>query len=56
MIDRYPLEGALLMFADDHVLEERGFGCTCGFCVWSPQHVAVMAYRDAVDRFGPTGP
>lgn len=50
MSDRYPLEGWVAMMADKHRLEPNGFGCTCGFCVWSGEHVAIMAYREAVDR------
>lgn len=26
--------------------EERG-GCTCGFCAWSVEHVAIMSVREA---------
>lgn len=31
---------------------EQGGGCTCGFCVWSVQHVVVMSVREAVRRVG----
>jgi hypothetical protein len=35
--------------ADRHRPDEKRGGCVCGFCAWSPEHVAIMAYRDAVD-------
>lgn len=43
------LEGYILMCAEDHRPEPRGIGCICGFCVWSGPHVAIMAYRDALE-------
>ena len=49
MNDRYPLEGLIALHADKHRAEESGMGCTCGFGVWSPEHVAIMAYREAED-------
>lgn len=48
--DRYPLEGYIALFAEDHQHDLRRGGCTCGFCAWSPEHVAIMAYREACDR------
>lgn len=45
----YPLEGWVGLMADKHRPDEQRGGCTCGFCAWSVEHVAVMAYRDAVD-------
>jgi hypothetical protein len=52
----YPLEGWVALKAEDHVEDRERGGCICGFCAWSPQHVAIMAYREAceaaVGRFG----
>ena len=45
----YPLEGWVALKADDHQADVIRGGCICGFAVWSPGHVAIMAYRDAVD-------
>lgn len=46
---RYPLEGWIAVKVDDHQADVIRGGCMCGFAVWSPDHVAIMAYRDAVD-------
>jgi hypothetical protein len=32
----------------DH--REEGVGCSCGFCVWSVEHVLVMSIREAWPR------
>lgn len=45
----YPLEGWIALKAEDHQADTIRGGCKCGFAVWSPAHVAIMAYRDAVD-------
>lgn len=47
---RYPLEGMIAMFAADHRPDTVRGGCSCGFVAWSGEHVAVTAYREAVDR------
>lgn len=46
----YPLEGLIQVFAALHRYDEDRLCCTCGFCAWSPTHVAVMAYREAADE------
>lgn len=33
--------------ASCHKPEQDGAGCTCGFCVWSVEHVVVMSIREA---------
>lgn len=40
------VEGYIAMFAERHQPESGG-GCTCGFCAWSGEHVALMAYDEA---------
>lgn len=49
VVGRYPLEPWIAFRAQDHVYDPARQCCSCGFGVWSPEHVAVMAYRDAVD-------
>ena len=44
----YPLEGLVSLFSEKHEAEADG-GCACGFVAWSLPHVAIMAYREAVD-------
>jgi hypothetical protein len=39
-------EGAIICAASDHTAERDG-SCSCGFCMWSGIHVAVMAFREA---------
>lgn len=46
---RYPLEGRISLNAEAHRPDEVRGGCMCGFCAWSVEHVAIMAYREAVD-------
>lgn len=50
MSERYPLEGLVSLMAAKHLPDKDRGGCICGFCAWSVDHVAIMAYRDAVDR------
>lgn len=55
----YPLEGWIALKSGDHQADVIRGGCTCGFAIWSPEHVAIMAYREAVDcapRTRPTSP
>ena len=47
--DRYPLEAWVTMRAADHTYDQARQCCSCGFGAWSAEHVAVMAYREAVD-------
>lgn len=48
--DRYPLEGFIRTYAEQHREDTVNGGCTCGFSAWSAEHVAVMAYREAAHR------
>lgn len=45
-------EGHISLHADNHRPEEGSMGCTCGFGIWSGEHVAVMAYREACESLG----
>lgn len=38
--------------AEQHHMEDMGGGCTCGFCVWSVEHVLVMSMREALRGVG----
>lgn len=44
------LEGWISVKAERHRPDEQRGGCTCGFCAWSVEHVAIMAYREALDE------
>lgn len=44
------LDGEIIGEAMKHREDTDRGGCTCGFCAWSPEHVAIMAYREAVGR------
>jgi hypothetical protein len=50
MSEQYPLEGWIAVKAHDHQPDVTRGGCMCGFAVWSGDHVAIMAYREAVDH------
>lgn len=47
---RYPLEGLVAMYAAEHRPDTARGCCSCGFGAWSEEHVAIAAYREAVDR------
>ena len=52
MAEKYPLEVAIITASQRHVPDQTRIGCSCGFCAWSPEHVAIMAYREAMDAEG----
>lgn len=35
--------------AENHQPDDKRGGCSCGFCVWSVEHVLVMSMREALD-------
>ncbi len=35
-----------LIFAEKHEPDDERGGCTCGFCVWSSDHVLIMVLRE----------
>lgn len=40
------------MHAEGHQEDHVRGGCTCGFCVWSVDHVLVMSMREALAGVG----
>jgi len=44
------LDGYIIGAAEKHREDTKRGGCTCGFCAWSPEHVAIMSYLEAVGR------
>lgn len=44
------LDGYIIGAAENHREDTKRGGCTCGFCAWSPEHVAIMSYLEAVGR------
>ena len=52
MSDRYPLEGWVSLMSERHSFDRERQCCACGFGYWSPTHVAIMSYREAVERAG----
>jgi hypothetical protein len=48
--DLRSLDGWVIGAADKHREDTKRGGCTCGFCAWSPEHVAIMSYLEAVGR------
>lgn len=42
-------EGRCLAAAQNHLLDRERACCTCGFGVWSAEHVLIMALREGLD-------
>lgn len=43
-----PIEGLISEASGRHHYDSERQCCACGFCVWTPEHIAIMAYREAL--------
>jgi hypothetical protein len=44
---REQIEHGAAVAAERHIADTERGGCSCGFCVWSVEHVVIMAIREA---------